>query len=279
MLSDKLNNIAGKYHSILENTEPFVLTYPGNLEYFNLNPWGLEIKHERRFSCLSAKNEQFFDLLHKLDGLSFGTVGMPMDKWVFFDCGEMPGGIFGFGLPASKLSDKALKAYQLTEKDDTFVPIAMYIAIPCAREGYWFGHNLCTTNRVLDHQFPGLALLTKAVAIKVYRITNMLGATQWDSAALNIHLQLADMDMESAYTPAHSIKNTMAYASCYTDEGVINALSGETRVANSWDFVYPSDDVEFSKKMQEKIEGGARFRLNGRPFKKDEKVVYPVKQL
>jgi hypothetical protein len=202
-----------------------------------------------------------------------------MDKWVFFDCGEMPGGIFGFGLKAKELNEVARKEYKVDLDYPGIIPISMYIAIPMVGGKMWFGHNLSSANRVLDGNFSGLGLLTKAIGLKVFKINTMLGATQWDSKALHIHLQLDDVHLESAYTPAHTFKNTMTYRSEYSDEKILRALSGVPREAVEWDFLHPSDNDQASMKLQERItENGEKFSIVGRPVIRDGKVWLPMKQ-
>jgi hypothetical protein len=274
-----LDSIAPKFKSILENTEPYILSYPGNWERYNFNPWGVEVKEENRFSCISLKSEKFTDLLFDLDGLAFGPMGMPMEKWVFFDCGEMPGGIVGFGVRTNQLSDEALKEFHVDRSYEGLIPISMYIAIPVNCGNLWFGHNLSSANRILDPKMPGLGLLTKAFALRVLNIEEMLGATQWDSKALNIHLQLGDMDIESAYTPAHKFKNTTTYHSIYKEENLIAALNGKRREAPDYDFLYPPEDEAFSRQIQERIEKGEKFRIVGRSIQKDGVDWHPVKEI
>ncbi len=271
-------NFAEKYHKILEHAEPYVLAFPGNMKHMDLCPWGIQIEEGNQYSCIELKNSRFYDLLHSLDGLAFGPKGMPMDKWVFYDCGEMPGGVCGFGVRADKLDDSALKEFKIDKDYKGLIPISMYIAIPMM-SGEWFGHNLSSANRVLETPLPGLGLFTKAFALKVFQIQIMLGATQWDSSALHIHLQLADMELLSSYTPAHSFNNTMTYKSIYMEEDLIRALNGTPRKAQSWDYLHPAEDEEFSRKIQERIENGERFKIVGRPQVEDGKTVYPVEQI
>jgi hypothetical protein len=275
-----LDSIDKKYQQILQKCEPFLLTYPENLKCYDLAPFGVKIKEENLYSCIDSKKATFFDLLYRLDGLSFGQVGMPMDKWVFFDCGEMPGGVFGFQIDASYLPDEAKAEYQVPEGYKGPVPICMYIAIPMASNGTWFGHNLCTANRVLGEKgFPGLALLCKAFGLKVLKIKKMLGATQWDSSSLNIHLQLADMGVYSSYTPAHSFVKTMTYVSNYTDEGLIASLSGSMRVAEKYDLLFDGEDEQALINMQKEIEEKKySYTIVGRPIMKGEKRFLPLKK-
>ena len=275
-----LSSIDPKYQTILDQLTPFILTFPPNLKHFDLNPFGVTISPENRYSCIDSKNARFFDLLYRLDGLSFGQVGMPMDKWVFFDCGEMPGAIYGFTMPAGQLSLDAKEEYEIFDDYDGPVPVSMYIAIPMA-SGSWFGHNLCTAQRVLKTKLPGLGLLTKALGLKAMNINTMFGATQWDSNSLNIHLQLADMKVHSSYTPAHSFVKTMTYESIYTDIGIISALNGIKRDSNNFDELIDGTNEELLKKMQDEIENGASFTLTGRPVQDTQdqkKYLLPIKR-
>ncbi|HLE11196.1 MAG: hypothetical protein A2504_12500 [Bdellovibrionales bacterium RIFOXYD12_FULL_39_22] len=279
-LSLELDKINQKYKNILNECELYVLSYPGNLPAFNLSPWGLEIKKENIISCIDSKHATFFDLLQTLDSLSFGQVGMPMDKWVFFDCGEMVGGIVGLGKMAADLPEEVLKIYKIDRNYKGLVPFSMYIAIPMASGDSWFGHNLCSANSFIGNYYPlsGLALLTKALGLKVLNIGKMFGATQWESSAIHIHSQLADMEVHSSYTPAHSFEKTMAYRSVYTDLGLLSALSGKERVAVAYDFLVDALDNDFYKKMQMEIENGAQYKIVGRPIIKDGKKFLAIKR-
>jgi hypothetical protein len=274
-----LKNIGPKYQKILQETEPYLLTYPGNLKGFDLKPFGVTIPKENIFSCIDARNALFFDLLHKLDGLSFGPKGMPMDKWVFFDCSEMPAGVFGFAYRASKLSEEVLNLYGVDRSYTGIIPVTQYIAIPMV-SGEWFGHNLCTTNAILGAQaLPGLSLMAKAFGIKVYNIKTLLGATQWDSDALNIHLQLSDMEILSAYTPAHSFPFTMCYRSFYNEKSLLKSLSGESRKPEKLDFEIEGHDEKAILDLQKKIEQGGKFKVAGRPRYEEKKIFLPLKKI
>ncbi len=280
-LSSELSRIHPKYQSILEVTEPYLLTYPGNLDHMNLRPFGLEIPNENLISCIDSTRKDFFNALQMLDKLSFGPVGMPMDKWVFFDCGEMVGAIFGLAVRGDKLDAGILKEYSLPEDYTDLVPVSMYIAIPMAKKGAWFGHNLCSANSFLaDHyNFSGLAVLTKALGVKAMNMHEAYGATQWESGSLNIHLQLSNMEVHSSYTPAHSFEKTMTYRSFYTDEKLLAALSGSSREADEFDLLVDVSDDKFYKDMQRKIEAKEEeYTIVGRPVYEDGKTYLPLKK-
>jgi hypothetical protein len=275
-IPDPLVSIHPRYHNVLSHVEPYILSYPESLEQFNLSPWGMDIPTANHISCIKQGNSTFFDLLHRLDGLAFGPMGMPMEKWVFFDCGEMPGGIFGFAVRPDQLSAKAREAYKVPTGYDGLVPISMYIAIPMVKPGCWFGHNLSSLNWALGETLSGLGILTKAVGLMTMNIAKMYGATQWDSKALHIHLQLADMEIKSAYTPAHTFANSMTYLSNYDSNSLLDSLSGTRREAKRWDFHFPPDDEKFSVDIQKRIEQGEQMLIAGRPQELNGKPVYPI---
>lgn len=273
-----------RYLKILKNTTPYLLTYPGNLKYYNLKPFGIRIPPENVLDCTSHKNSVFYDLLQRLDQLSFGPVGMPMDKWVFYDCGEMPGGIFGFALKADAITPEGRDAFLLNSTFAGYqglVPISMYITIPFPKKGLWFGHNLSSAGKQLGAQeLPGLGIFSKSMAIDVFRVNEMIGATQWDSPSLNIHLQLSDMEILSAYTPAHTFPKTMTYRSRYTKKTQTRALSGVPREAASYDFLLVEDDEEKMKEIQREIEdAGGHFIIHGRPIRQGEKSAIPISRI
>ena len=274
-----LKQIDKRYQHIIDELEPYIFCGPESFTHFSTDIFGMDIKKDNFISCLDSKKKNFFLNLQALDAFSFGPVGMPMERWVFFDCGEMPGGIFCFGTKAKNLPDEVLKNYKEIASPEEFLPLSMYIAIPMVT-GAWFGHNLCSANSVLKghRDYSGLALLTKALGSLVMNITEHYGATQWASGSLNIHLQLSEMELRSAFTPAHSFDETITYFAKYGKAKVIKALSGEKVGAGDYDFLIESRDREKMIDLQNKIENGASFKICGRPIYKDDKVFLPVKE-
>jgi hypothetical protein len=271
--------IDNRYKHILTHLRPFLVTFPDNLSSFDLNPWGYEVPRDFIFSCLSSKNERFFDLLHTLDDLAFGPMGLPADKWIFFDCAEMPGGVFGFGIPGNQLPEKMLKRFDLPSNYTGLVPLSMYLAIPMVQRGSWFAHNLASLNHLLRPQFPGLGLLTKVMGLKVFQTQTLYGATQWDSKSMHIHLQIGNMNLLSAYTPAHTIKRSLSYKTPIQDDLLLKALQGIPRKAIQWDQLIPSDDEQSFIKIQQALEEGRQMQLVGRPLKKEGKTFFPAANL
>ncbi len=134
------------------HNDALVATYPTyvvgmaeNLRHLDPAPFGLPIRW--RIDPTRTESRFFLDLLQRLDALTFGPEGMPMDKWVFYDCAELPGFIYGFAVSATELLRHERALFGLPEGYAGPVPISMYIAIPMHEPGHWFGHNLASLGR------------------------------------------------------------------------------------------------------------------------------------
>ncbi len=208
-----LAGLAPRYRAILETTESFLLGYPGNWSALDLAPFGVAIAPERRYAVTSLASRELVEGLHRLDALTFGDQQMRMPRWVLFDCGALPGVVYGFGRRAGDLPDAVRAHYEVQERDDVFVPLSMWVAIRAVEEGAWLGHNLSSANLLLQGSaaLPGLGTLTKALGLRVARARTQYGATQWASPALPLHLRFGDLHLLSAFTPAHTHAETLAY--------------------------------------------------------------------
>ena len=258
---------------ILDELVPYVVATPMNLPALNLAPFGLQVDAEHIINPLSMTSEMFLTLLHRLDGLTFGPEGMPMPKWVFYDCAELPGAIFGLARPAATLWPKARAFFEVPDDYDGLVPLSMYIAIPMHARGVWFGHNLASLAPVMrKHDLAaidlrGLGSVTKGLALKCFDCRYFWGATQWMSKALYIHVKFGPLDLATAYTPAHSTFETLTYGFAVTDEK-LRASMGDPSVTlpqvapTAW---VKGDDDAHMRRLQARIEGGERFQIVGPP--------------
>ena len=253
-----------RYRTILDTCHAFVISYPANWPALDLTPFGVTLAKERRFTATRLHSRDVIDGLHHLDGVTFSDQDMLMPRWVLFDCGEFPGIVFGFGRLAKDLPQAARKAYQVEERDDVFVPLSMWVAIPCAEDGAWFGHNLSSANLILkgDDALPGLATLTKIVGVKLTKATKQYGATQWSSSSIGLHLRLGAMEVLSAYTPAHTHAETLAYRVDVDDEQSVSSLrKGWKADAISGERTLDADDSDAIRKLHDELEAGARWQL------------------
>lgn len=263
--------------ALFEALSPFVVATGDQLDALDMAPWGLptrwviDPRHQRHAT--------FFELLQRLDALTFGPEGMPMDKWVFYNCAELPGFIYGFGLEHDRLTPKERELMRVPADYVGPVPFSMYIAIPMREPGAWFGHNLASLNRTFpDRNLAHLGTITKAVAMKAYRVERFFGATQWSSNALYIHTKFGPLELHTAWTPAHSIPETLTYAFSVTDD-VLRAAAGDPSVklarpaADLW---LDADNKAGMQRLQAEIEAGARLVLAGPPSMQAGHRVHPI---
>ena len=265
---------------ILEQYRTFVVATPQNLVQLDAQPFGIETTWH--VDPLRAGSETFLDLLQRLDALTFGNEGMPMDKWVFYDCAELPGFIYGFAAPAGELTASERRLFGLEAGYDGPVPLSMYIAIPMVEEGAWFGHNLASLGRTFpERRLQYLGTITKAIALKAFRVERFLGATQWRSKALYIHTKFGPLDLLTAYTPAHSMPETLTYAFDVT-EASLRAAAGDPDVVLTFPeptMELDAADEEGMKALQREIEEGARFLLCGPPAVREGHVLHRLRRV
>ena len=260
------SRVAPGYRAILDSCEPFLVSFPGNWPALDLAPYGVAIAEERRYTATELRSRDVVDGLHRLDAATFGDQEMLMPRWVLFDCGEFPGIVFGFGKRAAELPAAARAHYRIEgkEKDDVFVPLSMWVAIRCAEEGAWFGHNLSSANVVMSagQGIAGLATITKILGVKLTRATKQYGATQWDSTSIGLHLRLGDMALLSAFTPAHTHEETFAYRIDVDDATLTRSLMPGWRAAEQvGERTIAADDHQGIRQLHDDLEHGERWVL------------------
>ncbi len=271
---------------ILDELVPYVVATPLNSGLLDLAPFGLDVAPEHLIDPTRMSSQTFLTLLHRLDGLTFGPEGMPMPKWVFYDCAELPGAIFGLGRPAASLWPKMRRFFQVPDDYDGIVPLSMYIAIPMQQPGVWFGHNLASLAPVIRREdlahinLRGLGSVTKGLALKCFGARYFWGATQWLSKALFIHVKFGPLDLATAYTPAHSTAETITYGFAVTDAKLRAAMGdGSTQLTRpAIDFWVDGDDVAAMHQLQSRIENGERFCVPAAP-RHGETVQVPIAKL
>lgn len=270
-------------HPLVAKLERYVVVTSFNRGRADMAPFGLQIPHEHRIDPTRMDNETFLALLQNLDGRTFGPEGMPMDRWVFYDCCYMPGIIMGFGKRARDMTDKGRALLEVPDDYDGLVPYSMYIAIPMASSPTdWMGHNLASIAPQLpDENLGGLGTMTKAVALKCFGSKGFYGATQWSSKALHIHVKFGPLDLLTAYTPAHSDSETLTYGFECTDTSLLAALKapGYTLERPAPDLWITEGDSAAMMALQDRIEAGERFVIPGAPDRSGPKARVPVSQL
>ncbi len=262
-------DLSPRHAAIVRACTPYLVTYPGNLPALDVAPLGAPIAPERRFDPTRLSSRRVVDGLHHLDAFSFGGQEMLMPRWVLFDCGEFPGIVFGFGRPARELGPALRAAYHVESAadDDVYVPLSMWVAIRCAEDGAWFGHNLSSCNyaprvAAAGEALPGLGTVTKAYGVCVAKATKQYGATQWASNSLALHLSLGDMVLLNAFTPAHTHEESFTYRIDVDWARLVAPMRpGFVRDAKGGDRYVDADDAAAIRRLHDDIERGGRFRL------------------
>ncbi len=254
--------------AILRDMTPFLVALPNHWDLLDREPFGLKIPDANLIDPTRVSSERFLLLLQTLDKLTFGPEGMPMPRWVFYDCAEVPGAIFGFAHKAENLPPAVRKDMGLHPGETGLVPFSMYIAIPIHPPDTWFGHNLASLNPTFPAmKLKGLASITKALALKAFRVQTQIGATQWDSDALHIHTRFGPLDLLTAWTPAHSEAETLTYRLAVTDDRLRYAYGHPDTVMDypAADFEVAADDKQVMQDLQARIEAGEKFVVVGPP--------------
>lgn len=245
---------------------PYVVGTPRNLPFFDLQPLGWPIK--KLFNPLHTDSARFLERLGRLDVATFGPEGMPMPRWVFFDGAELPGGVVGLACPVDQLSEAGRTLFALPKDAQGFVPLSMFIAIPSHQPGTWMGHNLASASPQLPELgLQGLASLTKALGLAVFRTEHQIGVTQWNSLALAVHTRLGPLQLRTAWTPAHSEPWSLTYRAEITQAALRNLARepGHALKRPEPDFFVDSEDHAAMQDLQRQIEGGARFVIPHKP--------------
>lgn len=254
--------------AILTDLVPFLVATPSNLPFLDRAPFGLAVPDAHVIDPLRMQSEQFLLLLQRLDQLTFGPEGMPMPRWVFYDCSELPGAIFGFARSVDELSDRARALYEVPDDYQGLVPYSMYIAIPMHPPGCWFGHNLASIAPTLPEEgWKGLGSVTKAIALKAFRSRMLYGATQWDSSALFIHTRFGPLELMTAWTPAHSEAETVTYFMPVDDRCILAAAGDPSAEIPRPEahFTVGAQDRDKMLELQDALERGERFMIPGPP--------------
>jgi hypothetical protein len=243
------------YLDILENSSLYVCCPRKNQEHLNLRPFGIKIDPDFIFDPLRNDEAFIIDELIKLDQISFGGQGMAMAKWTFLDCAAMPSAIFGLCVETKKIS-----ASKMSTKWSHF-PISMMMAIPTLDNKTWFGHNLASISKNLGLNFKAVGLLTKILGIEVLKAYDFMGATQWTNPALHLHLELANLSLESAYTLSHTHPESLVYSSHYDHHSLKKLLKEDRQTSQDYSELLDINDSQQLKELQKNIENGEKIQI------------------
>lgn len=198
-----------------EHIKPYVYIRPENkvlqpgtayaLDWFNQEPLHL--------NPLKMQNVEFADQILRIENKAFEASGIPMPRWVFYDCAIMPGFVCGFAIKKSQASSAVLKIVESSGNEE-WIPLSLFVIIPTmSRSNEWVAHNLSSINSLLpkELQFYGLGFLSKAFGLWYANIETCCGMTQWRSPSIRLHSHYGDFEVLTAFTPVHSYAQTLTY--------------------------------------------------------------------
>jgi hypothetical protein len=244
----------------------FAVATPSNQARFDLRPFGMQPAVV--FDPLLRGTAPFLRLLSELDAATFGPEGMPMPRWIFYNGAELPGGIVGLGAYRGSFVDQARSLMPSAGGATGLIPLSMYIAIPTVEHGTWVGHNLASlAGRMDEPRLRGLASVTKALGLRVFRARSQVGVTQWASPALRLHIRLGPLALETAWTPAHSEPRSLTYRA-KIDTSSLRHLAHDPRgevASPAEDRFIDCEDEAAMRELQEGIERGERWEIVRRP--------------
>ncbi len=258
------------YEAVLETCEPYLVASPlGAAAEPRPGPPGVRLGALNRLDPHRVANAPFLTLLQRLDEKNYGPADMALPRWAFYDCGEVPGGLFGFARPVEQVPQSLRDAIGIEPGYRGLVPLSMLLAIPMLRPGEWHVYGLCAVDEAAAEalQGPLLLQLTLAVGLTVLGVQRAYGAAQWGSSELAAHGRFAPLELLTAWTPAHSHPDTLTWRFEISPKRVAAALAnGPDSAGDQRDTGWVDGDDETAlKALQARLEAGQRFQITGPP--------------
>jgi hypothetical protein len=269
-----------KYDRLLQECTPYAVLNEQIKTFCNLQPLGLSLEKGQLISPHSRQSDSFLSAVQWLDKMTFGFAGMEMPRWVFYDCSEMPGGICGFCLPSERIPGSLFQQDSCAALEMELMPISMAIAIPMVQEGSWHKHTLCSINEMSSLVAPaGLRTITFAMALDLFQVKTLYSTTQWRSSELRIHTKFGELELLTAYTPAHSDPRTLTYRFQVNKKRVARALSGRDCYQKTPEnaFFMDADNTGEMISVQKRLEAGEKISVCGRPIRDGSTTWIPLR--
>lgn len=279
-----MNPLFAHFSRAFKDCSPFLLATQQNQPQLELSPLGVSItKRGEVIDPQLRSNGDFLHLLQSLDRLTFGPLEMTMPKWVSYDAGIMPSGIFGFCSETALLESWVKRAMQVPDDYEGKVPLTQMIAIPTPEPGSWYLHTLSSLNQVcMGAAAPAnLIILTLTLGVRVFRMKRLYSSTQWRSSRLGIYVGMGPLEIITAYTYNHSVKQSVTWRldihRSLIEAALIN--DGASVAARPATHMIDVDDTETLKRMQTEIESGIKYYIVGRPSTRGSIVQVPVRRV
>ncbi len=271
-----------KYERLVSQCRPYAVLNEQVRPFTDLAPLGLRIPPEQIYNPFMRTSDPFLSRLQWLDRMTFGFSGMEMPRWVFYDCSEMPGGICGLTMPQDALPPSIFRGEVPSPSWNGPMPVSMAIVIPMVPAGCWLKHTLCSINEISHMAAPaGLRTLTFAMALKLFRVRTLYSTTQWRSSELRVHTKFGELELLTAYTPAHTEARTLTYRFAVDEVRLQRALSGRDSYVPTPEsaFYLDADDSDQMRSVQLELEAGAKITVCGRPVRDGSSTLVPLRYL
>lgn len=252
------------FQPILDSCEPYLVITPDNRGVFAETIYGVAIREVYNPQALAHRD--FIRALDQLNILNYGPAGLEMPRWAFYDCGIMPGFVFGFAQRVSTLPTWVSKALDTPQTYHGLVPLSMLIGIPMVDRETWLIYTVSSLSEVSwCIGSAGLAALTLIFACKGLGLKRMLSVNQWRSPKLQYFLQLGPLELITAHTPAHTEPKTATFALQLDDRRLAQALEQHDRHPACADHteLLDVDDLRSLMLMQAQLEAGATVQVVG----------------
>ncbi len=157
-----------------------------------------------------VEHADFVRLIQRMDDLTFGPIGLEMPGWVFYDCGAMPGIIFGLGMPAPQVRPWLKRVLRVPEDYEGLVPLTLFIAIATVRPEAWLVYSLTGMNLVAPGATrEGAIRETFGAGLALLPAKTLYATLQWRSRVFADFTALGPLEVLTAWTPAHDILATL----------------------------------------------------------------------
>ena len=190
------------------------ISQPGSRHKLDWFPW-----QPIFIDPLNIDEIEFAERIYRLEHAAFGPAALAIPRWVFYDCGVMPGFVAGFAMKTDKLPPAIRKAMNIqigaNQPQHEWTPISLFIIIPTMKKGEWVAHNLCAVNSLLEEKdrFYALGFISKAFGLWYANVETCCGMTQWGNTAIKLHSHYGHLQILTSYTPVHSHAKTITYRS------------------------------------------------------------------
>lgn len=271
-----LRAVLTPYAPLLDGLTPYFVATEALAARLDPAPLGIEVPAANRFDPTKAGSGPFLDLVERLDTLTFGPLGLGMPRWALYDCGELPGIVFGLGRSADEMRPRVRRGLELPEDYAGLVPLSMFIAIPMLGQDRWHGHSVCSINEVSPGVTrPGLRRLSVALGLACLGARKLRCSTTWSSPRLESFADFAPLELKASFLEANTEPATCVF-DVDVDLGRLEAALAIERPAvpaDAWVDIY---DEAALKALQVEIEAGADWCIAGPPTTKGPEVRIPL---